>query len=745
MGTITQNINAVYNIKSDLNQILIENGAEGGSVFADYPEQFRRLFRTIETSLNDISEGREPVEYQSVVTAIAPSITYKENVVTITNNSSSGTVYYRITQSDGYDQGWGEYHTPFYIFEDTYVETYLYLGEDNQSETVWLNIPYIPGDRPATPVITRENDNISISCSTPLADIWYAVNDDPYQLYEGDFSVSSSDTVYSYSTKNRKASDEAVSEGIVVITPDTPVINFANNIINITCSTNNATIQYRFNSGEWNTYTGPITIIETVVVESRSVLNNVYSSVSSPVQCIYEENPVIVISDPVITCSDNYVSITCDTSGADIFYSIDEGNNYSLYTNSFEIFEDTVIYSYASGYGEDSNIVHTLCEYEEPAPPVVIPDDPVISVSFDNIMTITCDTSSAVIYYKIDSGDWNIYSTPITLSNTCVVYSYSKLSDQVSNTVSYSFTYVNYQNEYFTVVLEEDLGYVSNLHVGLNGMGWYFENPYYSIDGGNTWEEQIWNATDQLYYIKPGTYNTGTEIKFKVKGWKDAKLTGSDTLVSPTVDVYVYNSSTYPYCLTKKYSVYGNPLSLYTENFNNITDLSVSLSIKNYDTESYTVVSSSILPIPLIQFGSTLNTHGDNYLIDARNLWLGFTGLYTNCYKWMFSPWKSGSGYYPNTHMKYAPVLPAATLVTGCYQEMFYGCSSLEWVKCLALNQSNGDNFITIGGDTYHTSNSFTSTWMYNVKSSGTFISANGTSWLRDQHGIPSGWTVETV
>jgi hypothetical protein len=70
--------------------------------------------------------------------------------------------------------------------------------------------------------------------------------------------------------------------------------------------------------------------------------------------------------------------------------------------------------------------------------------------------------------------------------------------------------------------------------------------------------------------------------------------------------------------------------------------------------------------------------------------------------------------------------LPATSLVEECYREMFKGCTSLTNVKCLATDKSAN----------------CTTDWMSNVPATGIFVMASGAEWSRDQHGIPSGWTV---
>ena len=73
-----------------------------------------------------------------------------------------------------------------------------------------------------------------------------------------------------------------------------------------------------------------------------------------------------------------------------------------------------------------------------------------------------------------------------------------------------------------------------------------------------------------------------------------------------------------------------------------------------------------------------------------------------------------------------APELPAATLANYCYYEMFKGCRALNYVKCLATDIS---------------ASGCTTGWLGNVQQAGDFYTQAATNWLRNEDGIPAGWT----
>ena len=94
--------------------------------------------------------------------------------------------------------------------------------------------------------------------------------------------------------------------------------------------------------------------------------------------------------------------------------------------------------------------------------------------------------------------------------------------------------------------------------------------------------------------------------------------------------------------------------------------------------------------------------------------------LAESCYDYMFQDC---------TSLTTAPELPATTLANGCYASMFYGCTSLNYIKCLATDIS---------------ANYCTSDWVNGVAANGTFVkNPNMPDWTTGDSGIPNGWTVE--
>ena len=134
---------------------------------------------------------------------------------------------------------------------------------------------------------------------------------------------------------------------------------------------------------------------------------------------------------------------------------------------------------------------------------------------------------------------------------------------------------------------------------------------------------------------------------------------------------------------------------------------------------------SSLVSAPELPATTTKNGcyaymfYGCSSLTKAPSI-LPATTLSDRCYQHMFEGCSS---------LTKAPELPATTLTTMCYSNIFVGCTQLNYIKAL---------FTVADGE-------FIGNWLNGVSSTGTFIKSKDATWTKEQAGIPSGWTVETV
>lgn len=68
---------------------------------------------------------------------------------------------------------------------------------------------------------------------------------------------------------------------------------------------------------------------------------------------------------------------------------------------------------------------------QEVAAPVISPDMDTIYV-YSQEVTITCETPGATIYYSTDNENWNEYTGPFDVTETCTIYAYAELDGMFS-------------------------------------------------------------------------------------------------------------------------------------------------------------------------------------------------------------------------------------------------------------------------------------------------------------------------
>jgi hypothetical protein len=81
------------------------------------------------------------------------------------------------------------------------------------------------------------------------------------------------------------------------------------------------------------------------------------------------------------------------------------------------------------------------------------------------------------------------------------------------------------------------------------------------------------------------------------------------------------------------------------------------------------------------------------------------------------------------TSLTSAPILPAPTLVSGCYSDMFHNCSNLEYIECYATNPNRN----------------YSSYWVYGVAQQGTFVGDENVTWHQDENSIPKNWNTNVT
>ena len=130
----------------------------------------------------------------------------------------------------------------------------------------------------------------------------------------------------------------------------------------------------------------------------------------------------------------NTVTITSNTDGANLYYSINNGDAI-LYTKPFTVDYSCSISSYAELDGDisDKTVSDVIAGY------IVKPTSEIIKVnSLSRTIQLSTTTAGASISYSIDNTIFSEYSVPFEINDTTIILAVAKKNDFVSDTLSIS-------------------------------------------------------------------------------------------------------------------------------------------------------------------------------------------------------------------------------------------------------------------------------------------------------------------
>ena len=472
---------------------------------------------------------------------------------------------------------------------------------------------------------------------------------------------------------------------------------------------------------------------------------------------------IITPEIPEIGYAENTVTITCVTSGASIYYRLNQSGNYLPYASPISISADTVVQAYSELMGQTSDVVSATCVYDNGISEPVIDCDGVY-------VTIMCETPSVDIYYRLGTtGGFNLYDGAIEISADTIVQAYAELDGNRSETVSENCVYdggvktpvITCLNNEVYITCEtqdadiyykfyEDTGYTqytSSIPISadcvviaiaeLDGVSSMTVSELCVYDDTHDYSQDyltfdaitsgtiLWKALGTgynkviEYSINGGTWTlitaTTAGSPIQVSAGDKVRLKGTNTTYAGSKSNYAGFEGG-----TASYNSEGNIMSLlYGDNFIGHSALTNS----TFQFCSLFKLSNAISAENLIQPAAPLTNYCYRAMFsNAYNLTkapsLPATTLANGCYWYMFE----------NCAITEAPELPASTLVRECYGYMFTGCRNLNYIKCLATTSLGATSALT--------------GWVTNVAATGTFIKDGNTTWARGSSGIPNGWII---
>lgn len=481
------------------------------------------------------------------------------------------------------------------------------------------------------------------------------------------------------------------------------------------------------------------------------------------------------VSEPVIDCDGQYVTITCETVGVDIYYRFNEVGVYAKYTEPIAITADTLVQAYAELDGDKSNTVSKNCLYDNGiATPVITCDGEYVSIA--------CATTDAELYYRMnETGTYSAYTDSFEITATTVVEAYAQVGTEVGHTAKETCTYapvvlvaptVIFNGEEISLACSTQ-GAVINYRLNQEGTYQVYTTPITItadtlVETYSSYRGRVSAVVTQNCEYSPVHHYENDYLTFRITSagticWKSVgsgyaktieySLNGGEwtsitAASSPTAinvvadDVIKFKGTNTTYAGSKaNYASFGKDTS-------GSTDIG---STAHFVAEGN--VMSLIYGDNFI--GNTAMTGTYNFcslfkrtnIESAENLVLPSTTLTEYCYRAMFS-WCTELGVAPQLPattlakgvywymfekcaITEAPELLAEHLVAECYGDMFINCASLNFIKCMAI-----DGFGT---------SKCKENWVSGVASSGTFVkdsSVTVTTWTRGNNGIPTNWLV---
>ena len=241
-----------------------------------------------------------------------------------------------------------------------------------------------------------------------------------------------------------------------------------------------------------------------------------------------------------------------------------------------------------------------------------------------------------------------------------------------------------------------------------------------------------------LYDNYNSGYSDDDNAKYSINGgsWKTYKYSIN---INKNDEVRIKSTSCKYILFGGLVDIYGNIMSLsYGDDF-------IGQTVFKF---SYTQTDEAKLHLPM--FGRVSSDFEWFYkdIRHAGNLILPATTLTSSCYEEMFAGCSNliTAPKLPATKLTndcymgmfshcisliQAPELPATILAKRCYWGMFLGCSNLNYVKCLATDMSADSCVYEFLG--------------HEMSYYGTFVRADGVNWSDTNADIPNGWDIINV
>ena len=354
------------------------------------------------------------------------------------------------------------------------------------------------------PTIQRSDNMLYMTCNTLGSSIYYTMDGSTpttnSNKYTGPITLTQNCTVKAIAVADGYENSEVASYAVNWFKVEDVFIAFTNMKVQMSTTTPNARIYYTIDgttpTENSTRYTEPFSVSGNCTVRAIAYKDNFNSS---NISSLYIDLENIRCEAPVFQMSGNVLTITSQTEGTAIYYTLDGSEpttESSKYNGPITLTRNGIVKAIAVREGFLNSAVNiyevTYFQVETPS-----------FTAEENVLTISCETQGASIYYIIGNGDLaiieqNRYIGPITLTDNRPVRAIGVLDGYRNSTeVVYNHNSITCGD----VTFNYD-GHFLQLSSSTDGAA-----IYYTIDGSNPSVSTLkYNdnkiAVDGLYTVK---------------------------------------------------------------------------------------------------------------------------------------------------------------------------------------------------------------------------------------------------
>ena len=257
------------------------------------------------------------------------------------------------------------------VVENTTTYQFFSSNEDTEETGKWR----IFGAN-TNPIQEHDRDAVHLVMNITTANIqpgdnYLYIGSEPYsapgkELITGDIFTVNTDgsftVLFHVGSSSSGPSEPIVPDPDKPETVDNPVITIANNIVTLTCNTENAVIHYTLDGTDPDVsstvYISPFTLSDTTTIKAIAIKNDKTSAI---VTKVYEAPEQTIVTEPEIIITENgEVTLVNSTDGATVYYTTDGTNpstSSQVYSEAFVIASGTTIKAIAVKNNVQSLIV----------------------------------------------------------------------------------------------------------------------------------------------------------------------------------------------------------------------------------------------------------------------------------------------------------------------------------------------------------------------------------------------------